>query len=168
MKFERLLQGRLETLHQEGRYRVFADLRRRRGSFPVADHFAERVHGGHGVVLERLSRHGPASLGHSRHARGDRRRGRRLWRHAQYLRHDALPRRTRTRARGPARQRSRASVHLGIHRQRRDALHLVKLVPGTVVFSDEKNHASMIEGIRHGQATSTSFATTTSPTSRRN
>src|SRR6478609_33539 len=39
MNFEDLFQQRLEALHQEGRYRDFADLKRRRGFFPVADHF---------------------------------------------------------------------------------------------------------------------------------
>jgi 7-keto-8-aminopelargonate synthetase-like enzyme len=29
---------------------------------------------------------------------------------------------------------------------------LLKLIPGTVVFSDEKNHASMIEGSRYAMA----------------
>ena len=42
MNFEGLLQQRLETLHREGRYRVFADLKRRRGFFPAADHFAAK------------------------------------------------------------------------------------------------------------------------------
>ena len=40
INFEGLLQQRLESLHREGRYRVFADLKRRRGFFPVGDHFA--------------------------------------------------------------------------------------------------------------------------------
>jgi len=41
MDFQGVLQERLETLHREGRYRVFADLKRRRGLFPIADHRAE-------------------------------------------------------------------------------------------------------------------------------
>ena len=40
MDVERMLRQRLESLRREGRYRVFADVMRRRGGFPVADHFA--------------------------------------------------------------------------------------------------------------------------------
>ena len=49
MNLEGVFQQRLETLHREGRYRVFADLKRRRGSFPVADHLA--THGAREVTV---------------------------------------------------------------------------------------------------------------------
>src|SRR5215472_19341649 len=39
MNFDTFFKERLDALHTEGRYRVFADLERRRGSFPRAyDH----------------------------------------------------------------------------------------------------------------------------------
>jgi 5-aminolevulinate synthase len=49
MNFEGLLRQRLVSLHHEGRYRVFADLKRRRGAFPVADHFT--THGTREVTV---------------------------------------------------------------------------------------------------------------------
>jgi 5-aminolevulinate synthase len=42
--YENCFREHLDALHREGRYRVFADLKRRCGAFPTADH-----HGGDGV-----------------------------------------------------------------------------------------------------------------------
>ena len=41
MKYQDRFRQHLDALHQEGRYRVFADLKRRCGAYPTADHFAE-------------------------------------------------------------------------------------------------------------------------------
>ena len=42
MDYENQFRRHLDSLHQEGRYRVFADLKRRCGAYPVADHFTDR------------------------------------------------------------------------------------------------------------------------------
>ena len=151
MNFDRQLQQRLEALHREGRYRVFADLKRRRGFFPAADHFA-------------ANRSREVTVWCSNDYLG-------MGQHPKVIAamHDAID--TTGAGSGGTRNISGTThYHVELEAEladlhRKDAAllftsaymandatlsTLAKLVPGTVVFSDEKNHASMIEGIRHG------------------
>ena len=110
LDYDRIFRSAIERLHDEGRYRVFIDILRTKGIVPRRPLLRrpQRAQADHRLVLERLSRHGPAPRG--RRGDGNRapRRRRRLGRHAQHRRQHPLSCRPRGRARRPARQGSRA------------------------------------------------------------
>src|SRR3990170_835918 len=151
MDYESRFRQYLEALHEEGRYRVFSDLKRRCGAYPAADHFAE---GGPRDVTVWCSND---YLGMSQHP---------LVRAAM---HEAIEE-VGAGSGGTRNISGTTHYHVELEAELAD-LHgkesallftsayiandstlstLQRLIPGLVIFSDEKNHASMIEGIRRG------------------
>ena len=152
MTYEQKLNDALDTVKREGRYRVFADVKRRRGNFPKADVFTARAAkpitvwcsndylgmGQHPSVTaamhEAIDLVGAGSGG-TRNISGT------THYHVE-LEHELAN----------LHGKEAALLFTSAYVANEAALStLVQLLPGCVVFSDEKNHASMIAGIRNGR-----------------
>src|SRR6476659_4531424 len=153
MDYEDRCRQHLEALHQEGRYRVFADLKRRCGAYPTAHHFAE---GGIRDVTMWCSND---YLGMSQNTQ------------VRAAMHEAIEE-VGAGSGGTRNISGTTHYHVELEAELAD-LHgkeaallftsgyvsneatletLQTILPGLIIFSDALNHASMIAGIRHRRA----------------
>jgi 5-aminolevulinate synthase len=153
MNYQAFFRNQLDGLHRAGNYRIFADLERQVGSFPRATHYRER-----GQV--------PVTIWCSNDYLG-------MGQHQTVLdaMHEALDR-CGAGAGGTRNIAGTSHYHVMLERELAD-LHgteaallfnsgymsnwatlstLAAKLPDCVVLSDEANHASIIEGVRHSRS----------------
>jgi 5-aminolevulinate synthase len=151
MDYESYFREHLDALHREGRYRVFAELKRRSGAYPAAEQFTA---GGVRDVTVWCSND---YLGMSQHPA------------VRAAMHEAIEA-VGAGSGGTRNISGTTHYHVELEAELAD-LHgkeaallftsayianeatlstLQRLIPGLVIFSDDKNHASMIQGILHG------------------